>query len=86
MAITHELITTNGEYTSKDGQAKTRFHKCGVAMLNSKGETSIFIESLPTNFTGWITLKVPKPRDGDMQYSKPAPDADFDKMENDIPF
>ena len=87
MAITHELITTNGEYTTKDGQAKTRFHKCGVAMLNSKGETSLFIESLPTNFNGWITLKVPKPRDGNVVPLKAeAPDADFDAMPDDIPF
>lgn len=62
-AITHELIATNGEYTTKDGQVKTKFHKCGVAMLNKNGETSILIESMPINFNGWMTLKVPKPRD-----------------------
>jgi hypothetical protein len=56
-------------------------------MLNSKGETSLFIESLPTNFNGWITLKVPKPRDGNVVPLKAeAPDADFEAMPDDIPF
>ena len=86
MAITHELITTNGEYTTKDGQAKTRFHKCGVAMLNSKGETSIFIESLPVNFNGWITLKVPKPRDGKEAGKADGYQPQADIADEDIPF
>ena len=86
MAITHELITTNGEYTTKEGQTKTRFHKCGVAMLNSKGETSIFIESLPTNFNGWITLKTPKPRDDKENEKSSGYQAQNDIPDDDIPF
>lgn len=87
MAITHDVIATNGEYTTKDGEAKTRFHKCGIAMLNKKGETSIFLESLPTNFNGWLTLKVPKAK-GENNSAPQAqePEAGFDSMEDDIPF
>lgn len=89
MAITHDVIATNGEYTTKQGDVKTRFHKCGVAMLNNKGETSILIESLPTNFNGWLTLKVPKPKDaaaGQPTANAAEPEAGFDNMEDDIPF
>lgn len=88
-AITHDVITTNGEYTTKDGQVKTKFHKCGVAMLNNKGETSILIESLPTNFNGWLTLKVPKPRDaqeGNKANGYQPQAEDLSDIPDDIPF
>ena len=91
MAVTHDVIATNGEYTTKTGELKTRFHKCGIAMPNKKGETSIFIESLPINFNGWLTLKVPtekKSTGNDNQVSAepnidPANPAEF---EDDVPF
>jgi hypothetical protein len=86
-AITHELIATNGEYTTKDGQVKTKFHKCGVAMLNKAGETSILIESLPTNFNGWMTLKVPKPKEaGAGGEPTNAGAGEPDAFEDDAPF
>ena len=63
MAITHELIAKAGTYKTKDGTEKTRWHKCGVAMTTSSGGTALNIESLPTNFDGWLQMREPKPKE-----------------------
>ena len=64
MAITHDLIAKAGEYTSKDGETKVRWHKCGVAMDTKNGGVALNIESLPVNFDGWLQMRTPLPKDG----------------------
>ncbi|CAB4133875.1 hypothetical protein UFOVP263_32 [uncultured Caudovirales phage] len=92
MAILFELIAKAGEYTNAKGETKQRWHKCGVA-IESKTDAgmSLNIESLPTNFDGWLNLKKPVPREnqgaGTPPQNKGAGNpTDFDAMEDDIPF
>jgi len=83
MAITHDLISKAGEYTSKDGQTKVRWHKCGVAMDTKNGGIALNIESLPINFDGWIQMRTPIAKDGNVTKINTKPDADFDQ---EVPF
>ncbi len=85
MAVTHELIAVTGEYKTKDGQTKTRFQKVGVAMDNKKGGTSLLIESLPINFDGWIHMRLPMEKDGNVTKGKEQ-EVTFDDIKDDIPF
>lgn len=78
MAITHELIAVTGEYTNKDGQTKTRFQKCGVAMDNKKGGISLLIEALPIKFDGWLHMRLPLPKDGSKEPVNNVVDVDDD--------
>ena len=64
MAITHDLIAKAGEYTTKEGETKVRWHKCGVAMDTKNGGVALNIESLPVNFDGWLQMRTPLPKDG----------------------
>jgi hypothetical protein len=86
MAITHELIAVTGEYKTKDGQVKTRFQKCGVAMENKKGGTSLLIEALPINFDGWLHMRLPSEKNGNKNVSQDQDPTNFEAMEDDIPF
>lgn len=82
MAIMFNVMAKSGEYTTKDGQQKTRWHKCGVAIeAKNDGGMALNIESLPTNFDGWLQLYKPKDETG-QQSSQKQPDADF----GDAPF
>lgn len=84
MAITHELIAKAGTYKAKDGTEKTRWHKCGVAISTSSGGTALNIESLPTNFDGWLQMREPQAKP-----AKEAAKADGyqpEPKDEDIPF
>lgn len=82
MAITHDLIAKGGEYKNKQGETKVRWHKCGVAMDSSNGGVALLIESLPTNFDGWLQMKKPLPKDE----NAPRSNGNIDELESDIPF
>ena len=84
MAITHDLIAKAGEYTSKEGETKIRWHKCGVAMDTKNGGVALNIESLPVNFDGWLQMRTPLPKDGAPRKSGSSNIAD--DLESDIPF
>jgi hypothetical protein len=84
MAITHELIAVTGEYKTKTGEVKTKFQKCGVAMDNKKGGTSLLIEALPVNFDGWLHMRLPSPKTSGNNASQDP--TNFEVMEDDIPF
>jgi len=84
MAITHDLIAKAGEYTSKEGETKIRWHKCGVAMDTKNGGVALNIESLPVNFDGWLQMRTPLPKDGAPRKSGNSNIAD--DLESDIPF
>lgn len=37
------------EYTTRDGEKKTRFDRCGVAFINKDGSMNIKLDALPAN-------------------------------------
>lgn len=80
MAIKYELFAKAGEYTDKNGESKVRWHKCGVVIESRNGGIAANIESLPTNFDGWLQIKEPRPRDA----QEPAK-ANGYQPQNDIP-
>lgn len=89
MAITHDLIAKAGEYTSKEGETKVRWHKCGVAMDTKNGGVALNIESLPVNFDGWLQMRTPLPKDGagNAPKNRGAGNSNIaDDLESDIPF
>jgi hypothetical protein len=89
MAITHDLIAKAGEYTSKEGETKVRWHKCGVAMDTKNGGVALNIESLPVNFDGWLQMRTPLPKDGagGTPKNRGAGNSSIaDDLESDIPF
>lgn len=89
MAITHDLIAKAGVYKDKQGNEKVRWHRCGVAIETKDGGTALNIESLPTNFDGWLQMKTPLPRDGagsNQQSNRGAGTGGISEFENDIPF
>ena len=63
MAIVYELFAKAGEYTNKEGEQKVRWHKCGVVIESRNGGMAANIESLPTNFDGWLQIKPPRPKE-----------------------
>lgn len=70
----------------KDKQGKTRYTKIGAAFpaKGDNGGFNIVLDALPMpNAEGqaWISLFVPKPRDG-----APAQPAGTDDMQDDVPF
>ncbi|CAB4121815.1 hypothetical protein UFOVP17_12 [uncultured Caudovirales phage] len=88
MAITHDLIAKAGVYKDKQGNEKVRWHRCGVAIETKDGGTALNIESLPTNFDGWLQMKTPLPRDGagGNPRNQGAGTPGLDEIESDIPF
>jgi hypothetical protein len=89
MAITHDLIAKAGEYTTKEGETKVRWHKCGVAMDTKNGGVALNIESLPINFDGWLQMRTPLPKDGagGTPKNRGAGNSSIaDDLESDIPF
>ena len=83
MAITHDLIAVTGEYKTKTGEVKAKFQKCGVAMENKKGGTSLLIEALPVNFDGWLHMRLPSPQTGE---NAPRNNGNIAEVDESIPF
>lgn len=86
MAIKYELFAKNGEYTNKDGEQKVRWHKCGVVIESRNGGMAANIESLPTNFDGWLQIKEPRPRDAQESSKANGYQPQNDIPESEIPF
>lgn len=91
MAIKWELSAISGTYTSsKTGEEKKSFVRCGVVMETKKGGLVAKLEALPVNFDGWLFMNEPKPREhsGDdtgQTHTKQTPNKVAD-IESDIPF
>jgi len=90
---THDIVATLGEYTAADGTKKKRYHPCGKAFTNEKGQVSLKIDAMPCSpeWSGWLSLypvkdeQRPDPRP--VQRSMPpAPAADGPDEDEDIPF
>jgi hypothetical protein len=63
--LAYELVHAS-EYQDRDGQKKTKWTKCGIALRDDvTGNLSIKLEALPLGITGplWLSLFEPKPRD-----------------------
>lgn len=87
MAILFNLMAKAGEYKNSKGETKTRWHKCGVIIESTKSESgmALNIESLPTNFDGWLQAYKPTEKNQtDNQQNNIKDDANFN--EQDIPF
>lgn len=81
--IKYDAISVSGTYQDQNGNEKKRWTKVGVVFEGEKG-LSLKLECLPINFSGWITLSEPKPKDG----SSPAAPAskNLGDINDDIPF
>lgn len=84
MSVKYEVLASNGKYTDKNGQEKSRWSKHGVVMETKNGGLALKMESMPVGneFNGWFTLAEPKPRD--QQPGKKA--SGLADMEEDVPF
>lgn len=90
---THDIVATIGEYKAADGTKKKRYHTCGKAFTNERGEISLKLDAMPCSpeWSGWLSLypvqeqprpdprPAPAPRTAEPPAS--APDED-----DDIPF
>jgi len=71
MKRTHDAVYVE-KYTDRSGQEKKRYTNIGALLTRDDGSMAIKLEAIPVNFSGWIALYEPKPRDGEQRESKPA--------------
>ena len=50
-------------YTDRDGNEKKRYTNIGALFTREDGSMSAKLESIPVNFSGWISFYVPKPKE-----------------------
>lgn len=74
--VKYEVIAKTGTYTTKAGEEKNRWMKCGVVMETARG-LSLKLEAVPLGSDGWFILSEPKPAD------KPKPVQD---IQDDVPW
>jgi hypothetical protein len=69
----YDVVATVGEYTAANGVVKKRYVTCGAVFENDKGNLSLKLESIPVGqeWTGWLSLFEPKPRDGQQPAATP---------------
>jgi hypothetical protein len=79
MGIKYDLVAVTGEYTTKDGQTKKRYTKCGVVIETRNGGLMAKFESVPVgNWDGVMYLNEPREKDA-------APKT-MANMADDVPF
>ena len=81
--IKYEVMASTGKYTTKTGEEKTRWVKCGVVMTTKNGGFALKLETIPVGSDGWFSLFEPKPKDGQQPEQQSQSLAD---MDSDIPF
>lgn len=81
MSVKYEACARGEKYTTKSGEEKQRWIKCGV-VIEGKNGLSLKLESLPVNFDGWLSFFEPKPRDEQPQPRRQS----MADMTDDIPF
>lgn len=86
---THDIVATIGEYKAADGTKKKRYHTCGKAFTNERGEISLKLDAMPCSpeWSGWLSLypvqEQPRPDPAPRTAEPPASAPDED---DDIPF
>lgn len=55
------IVYTVTKYTSRDGEAKTRWTEIGSANKNRDGSLNVYLNALPVN--GQLTIRAPKKKD-----------------------
>lgn len=62
--LVYEAQARVGKYKDREGNEKTRWHRCGVVIETEKG-LSLKLEALPVSpeWDGWISFFKPKPKD-----------------------
>jgi hypothetical protein len=90
---THDIVASLGEYTAADGTKKKRYHTCGKAFTNDKGQVSLKLDALPCGqeWSGWLSLYPVQenPRQDPRPVQKslpPAPAAAETDEDDEIPF
>jgi hypothetical protein len=79
MGVKYDLVAVTGEYTTKDGQTKKRYAKCGVVIETRNGGLMAKFESVPVcNWDGVMYLNEPREKDA-------APKT-VANMADDVPF
>jgi hypothetical protein len=90
--VLKEIKVITGTYKNKNGEQKNRYSRIGSIIDTSKGPM-LKIDSIPLKeggWDGWAYLNDPMPQD-DGGVPNPHPQArragaNFDNMEDDIPF
>ena len=70
MKRTHDAVYVE-KYTDRNGQEKKRYTNIGSLLARDDGSMVLKLEAIPVNFSGWIALYEPKPRDGEQRETKP---------------
>lgn len=81
-----KIVATNGKYTDKQGQEKSRYVTVGKAYVREDGSVTLKIDSMPVGgeWNGWLNLY---DLDEDRQQARTAPAAPQPTVaESDIPF
>lgn len=90
---THDIVATIGEYKAADGTKKKRYHTCGKAFTNERGEISLKLDAMPCSpeWSGWLSLYPVQEQPGPDPRPAPAPrtaepPASAPDEDDDIPF
>jgi len=72
MNYTHDLVATIGSYTTKSGEEKKRYTKCGAVFTDDDGRLSIKMDSVPVSseWSGWFSMYPKKEYDDAPQQSR----------------
>ncbi len=72
MAVLKEVCARGEKYTTRDGQEKQKWIRCGN-MIETKNGPTIKLDNLPITFDGWLHLFDVKEKDGDAPPQRSAP-------------
>lgn len=79
MGVKYDLVAVTGEYTTKDGETKKRYTKCGVVIETRNGGLMAKFESVPVGaWDGVMYLNEPREKDAAPKQSA--------RDDDDVPF
>lgn len=86
MKRTHDAVYVE-KYTDRSGQEKKRYTNIGSLLTRDDGSMAVKLETIPVNFSGWIALYEPKPRDGEQAKPRESQRQSGGSLDSDeIPF
>jgi hypothetical protein len=68
---THDAVYVE-RYNDRDGNEKKRYRNVGALFTREDGSMSLKLEAIPVNFSGWISMYVPRDSE-ERQPSRQAP-------------